>query len=43
MKGVFPVAELERVPAGADCRDVRRLQVPLVDAERHLVLCRCRG
>ena len=43
MKGVFPQAELERVPAGADCRDVRRLQVPLLDAERHLVLCRCAG
>jgi len=29
------------VPAGGvDCRDVRRLQVPLLDAERHLVLCR---
>jgi len=43
MKGVFPAAELERVPAGVDCRDVRRLNVPLIDAERHLVLCRCRG
>ena len=41
MKGVFPRAELERVPAGAECRDVRRLQVPLLEAERHLVLCRC--
>ena len=41
MKGVFPAAELDRVPAGADCRDVRRLRVPLLDAERHLVLCRC--
>ena len=41
MKGVFPQAELERVPAGAECRDVRRLQVPLLEAERHLVLCRC--
>ena len=41
MKGVFPQAELERVPAGADCRDVRRLQVPLLVAQRHLVLCRC--
>jgi 16S rRNA (guanine527-N7)-methyltransferase len=41
MKGVFPHAELERVPAGADCRDVHRLQVPLLEAERHLVLCRC--
>lgn len=43
MKGVFPQAELERVPAGAECRDVRRLQVPLLEAERHLVLCRCQG
>ena len=43
MKGVFPQAELERVPAGNDCRDVRRLQVPLLDAQRHLVLCRCQG
>ena len=41
MKGVFPAAELERVPADANCRDVRRLQVPLLEAERHLVLCRC--
>jgi len=41
MKGVFPRDELARVPAGAGCRDVRRLQVPLLDAERHLVLCRC--
>lgn len=42
MKGVFPRAELERVPAGAECRVVRRLQVPLLEAERHLVLCRWR-
>lgn len=41
MKGVYPAAELERVPTGADCRDVRRLSVPQLDAERHLVLCRC--
>jgi 16S rRNA (guanine527-N7)-methyltransferase len=41
MKGVYPKDELDRLPAGADCRDVRRLQVPLLDAERHLVLCRC--
>jgi 16S rRNA (guanine527-N7)-methyltransferase len=41
MKGVYPRAELERIPQDADCRDVRRLQVPLLAAERHLVLCRC--
>jgi 16S rRNA (guanine527-N7)-methyltransferase len=41
MKGVFPAVELERVPADTNCRDVRRLQVPLLGAERHLVLCRC--
>lgn len=43
MKGVFPQAELERVPVGAECRDVRRLQVPLLEAQRHLVLCHCQG
>jgi 16S rRNA G527 N7-methylase RsmG len=43
MKGVFPQAELQRVPAGVDCRDVRRLQVPLLEAQRHLVLCRCQS
>ena len=41
MKGVFPREELERVSAHADCSDVRRLHVPLLIAERHLVLCRC--
>ncbi|MDH3320111.1 MAG: 16S rRNA (guanine(527)-N(7))-methyltransferase RsmG [Betaproteobacteria bacterium] len=41
MKGVYPREELERIPEGADCHDVRRLQVPLLAAERHLVLCRC--
>ena len=40
MKGAYPLAELAQVPAGCDCTDVRRLKVPLLDAERHLVLCR---
>jgi 16S rRNA (guanine527-N7)-methyltransferase len=40
MKGAYPRDELAQVPADCDCRDVRRLQVPLLDAERHLVLCR---
>jgi 16S rRNA (guanine527-N7)-methyltransferase len=39
MKGAYPRAELERVE-GCDCSDVRRIRVPLLEAERHLVLCR---
>jgi 16S rRNA (guanine527-N7)-methyltransferase len=40
MKGAYPVAELAEVPADCDCSEVRRMRVPLLDAERHLVLCR---
>jgi len=40
MKGVYPRDELARVPSDCDCRDVRKLRVPLLEAERHLVLCR---
>ena len=40
MKGAYPGDELARVPADCDCHEVRRLKVPLLDAERHLVLCR---
>lgn len=41
MKGAVSPLELAQVPAGADCSDVRPLRVPMLDAERHLVLCRC--
>ena len=41
MKGVLPRDELANLPAGADCSEVRRLVVPRLNAERHLVLCRC--
>ena len=40
MKGTLRGEELGRPVGGFDCRDVRRLSVPLLDAERHLVLCR---
>lgn len=42
MKGAHPRDELAQVPADCDCRDVRRLKVPLLEAERHLVLCTIR-
>ncbi len=40
MKGTFPAAELAAIGSGCDCSDVCRLKVPLLDEERHLVLCR---
>jgi 16S rRNA (guanine527-N7)-methyltransferase len=40
MKGTYPVDELAQLPEDCDCREVRRLKVPMLDAERHLVLCR---
>ena len=41
MKGALPTAELAELPASLHCDEIHRLRVPLVDAERHLVLCRC--
>lgn len=37
MKGVRPDAEIERLPAGAHVEQVIRLNVPSLDAERHLI------
>ena len=38
MKGIYPFEELERLPAGFRVKEVRVLQVPGLDAARHLVL-----
>ena len=43
MKGAHPREELAELPAGCDCSDVRRIDVPFLGAERHLVLCRAGG
>jgi 16S rRNA (guanine527-N7)-methyltransferase len=40
MKGVRPDDEIERLPAGAYVEQVVRLDVPFLDAERHLVTVR---
>jgi len=38
MKGVVPHDELRELPTDVECREVIRLQVPGLDAERHLLL-----
>jgi 16S rRNA (guanine527-N7)-methyltransferase len=43
MKGVYPTAELAGVPSSCDCSRVIALDVPLLKAERHLVLCQVAG
>jgi 16S rRNA (guanine527-N7)-methyltransferase len=40
MKGTYPGDELGRLPACCRCDEAFPLRVPLLDAERHLVLCR---
>jgi 16S rRNA (guanine527-N7)-methyltransferase len=37
MKGLRPDGEIERLPAGAHVKQIIRLKVPLLDAERHLI------
>jgi 16S rRNA (guanine527-N7)-methyltransferase len=38
MKGVYPFAEIDRIPSGFRVRQVHALSVPGLGAERHLVL-----
>ncbi len=38
MKGLYPFEELERLPSGFRVKEIRALQVPGLEAERHLVL-----
>lgn len=40
MKGVRPDGEIERLPAGAHVEHIIRLNVPSLDAERHLIKVR---
>ncbi|HKK06605.1 MAG TPA: 16S rRNA (guanine(527)-N(7))-methyltransferase RsmG [Gammaproteobacteria bacterium] len=40
MKGVYPLAELDALPAGFAVEGVHRLHVPGLDAERHVVVVR---
>jgi 16S rRNA (guanine527-N7)-methyltransferase len=40
MKGLHPHEEIARVPLGMRCDSVVKLTVPLVEGDRHLVLCR---
>jgi len=40
MKGLHPHEEIARVPPGVSCDSVIRLSAPLVEGDRHLVLCR---
>jgi 16S rRNA (guanine527-N7)-methyltransferase len=40
MKGAYPREELAAAPAHCRCEPPLRMRVPLLDAERHLVLCR---
>ena len=40
MKGLHPHEEIAKVPQGVRCDSVTRLSVPLVEGDRHLVLCR---
>ncbi|MBD3669592.1 MAG: 16S rRNA (guanine(527)-N(7))-methyltransferase RsmG [Gammaproteobacteria bacterium] len=38
MKGVYPLAELDAIPSGFKLEAVEKLEVPGLDADRHLVI-----
>ncbi len=40
MKGVYPVAEVEAMPNGYCLEAVHQLEVPMLEAERHLLIVR---
>ncbi len=43
MKGVYPVAEVDALPADFEVAGVHKLQVPGLEAERHLLLIQPKG
>lgn len=43
MKGVYPYEELENVPDNIDVYQIDTLEVPTLNAERHMVLMRPKG
>ncbi|MDO5058704.1 MAG: 16S rRNA (guanine(527)-N(7))-methyltransferase RsmG [Neisseria sp.] len=43
MKGVYPYEELEHVPADVEVLKVEKLNVPMLDAERHMVVMKPKG
>ena len=38
MKGVYPYEELEQVPENVEIVKVDKLSVPMLEAERHMVI-----
>jgi 16S rRNA (guanine527-N7)-methyltransferase len=43
MKGLHPDDEIGRLPPDVRCGSIRKLDVPLIDGERHFVLCSAGG
>jgi 16S rRNA (guanine527-N7)-methyltransferase len=42
MKGLHPDDEIARLPPDILCEPARKLEVPLIEGERHLLICRIR-